>query len=297
MDDYLLKVSSTEKVNNNKLEQNNDNNMAKSEISSLHFKASSDFGTIFADSAYSSLGHSAFSSLGPINPPFLNKKPPSNPSSKFSGSGYKDQPTYQDIKESNVLFHDKQIKPLGQRVKEKKKSFSKSLTKRDKRFSEKEQIEKRKEEQPFFPSSQDTKAAKLATISQALGFVDQFRKAKASKDEKSDKGHDINELVTNLLQACQGFKGTSTIREGIKEILEGQEDIPANQDGEGFCVAVSLQDGMVIHTTSALSCVLGYLLLLTHFRETPVCEIMFAPIFWHNSEVSLPGLEHSATSS
>ena len=25
-----------------------------------------------------------------------------------------------------------------------------------------------------------------------------------------------------------------------------------------------------------------HILLLTHFEETPVCEIIFAPIFWHN---------------
>ena len=27
------------------------------------------------------------------------------------------------------------------------------------------------------------------------------------------------------------------------------------------------------------------LLLLTHFRETPMCEIIFHPIFWHNQKI------------
>ena len=79
MDEHLNKVNAASKVHKNNSERSQDN-MNKSEISSLLYKASSEFGTTFADSAYGSLGHSAYSSLRPLHSSYTTK----NASSKAS---------------------------------------------------------------------------------------------------------------------------------------------------------------------------------------------------------------------
>ena len=120
--------------------------------------------------------------------------------------------------------------------------------------------EKAKDDQqtPFL-SSKETKAAKVATLSQALGYVDQYRKSQAARNEKSDKGDEILELVTNLTEVCQGSKVTSTNRDELNQsVPDNILEINQNMESDGFCVAVSLRNGMVIHTTETLTSVLGY---------------------------------------
>ena len=54
--------------------------------------------------------------------------------------------------------------------------------------------------------SADDKAAKVAALSQALDFIDKFRKSQESKEDKTGgpDEEEINDLATNLQEASQG---------------------------------------------------------------------------------------------
>jgi len=243
----------------------------KSEISSSLYKGSSEVGTTFVDSAYGSLGHSASSSLGPIVPPTSvfnhlypqchpgKKRTPSiTPSSNSGSTAF----THSHSSHSSNLFCRTANKIEPQLPKQR---ISTSIRNKLRTISDKiEKGEGRKEkakddQQTPFLSSKETKAAKVATLSQALGYVDQYRKSQAARNEKSDKGDEILELVTNLTEVCQGSKVTSTNRDELNQsVPDNILEINQNMESDGFCVAVSLRNGMVIHTTETLTSVLGY---------------------------------------
>ena len=79
--------------------------------------------------------------------------------------------------------------------------FRVSASSRKKIKSSIEKIKQGDDEQPNFLSS---KAAKVATLSQALGHFDQFRKSQAAKTENQDKDKEdeIKTLVTNVIEVC-----------------------------------------------------------------------------------------------
>ena len=60
--------------------------------------------------------------------------------------------------------------------------------------------------QPSHALSADDKAAKVAALSQALDFIDKFRKSQESKEDKTGgpDEEEINDLATNLQEASQG---------------------------------------------------------------------------------------------
>ena len=59
---------------------------------------------------------------------------------------------------------------------------------------------------PSHALSADDKAAKVAALSQALDFIDKFRKSQESKEDKTGgpDEEEINDLATNLQEASQG---------------------------------------------------------------------------------------------
>ena len=59
---------------------------------------------------------------------------------------------------------------------------------------------------PSHTLSGDDKAAKVAALSQALDFIDKFRKSQESKEDKTGGPDEaeINDLATNLQEASQG---------------------------------------------------------------------------------------------
>ena len=59
---------------------------------------------------------------------------------------------------------------------------------------------------PSHTLSADDKAAKVAALSQALDFIDKFRKSQESKEDKTGgpDEEEINDLATNLQEASQG---------------------------------------------------------------------------------------------
>ena len=228
---------------------------------------------LFKDSAYGSLGHSASSSMGPIIPPTgifnhlyphisqRSHTPSTTPSSRSGGSSLVNSQSSSTVALSSIGSNQKQhIDPPKIRV-------SASSRKKIKSNLDKIKEKEKGDEQPSFLSSKDCKAAKVATLSQALGYVDQFRKSQAAKSERLDKEDEIKTLVTNLTEVCQGSKVTTSQREEINQSLsqnqleQGSDNIldsGASLESDGFCVAVSMNNGMVVHTTPSLTSVLGY---------------------------------------
>ena len=110
-------------------------------------------------------------------------------------------------------------------------------------------------------NSQESKALKVATLTQALGLVDQFKKHQSETVDKSTHESDLKNLASNLLEASQSAKDSSLDFHNLtKEDISVQESQSSQEikAGEGFCVAVSLFDGLVMHTTNSLTSVLGY---------------------------------------
>ncbi len=124
--------------------------------------------------------------------------------------------------------------------------------------------------------SPDDKAAKVAALSQALDCIDKFRKNQESKEFKTGGPDEaeINDLATNLQEASQGastksnkslpFVGTVEAKDQISEVLDKEQ---ISRAGEGFCAAVSLNDGMVMQTTETITAVLGYPKDMWHGRS------------------------------
>ena len=110
-------------------------------------------------------------------------------------------------------------------------------------------------------NSQESKALKVATLTQALGLVDQFKKHQSETVDKSTHESDLKNLASNLLEASQSAQDPSLEFANLtKEDISVQESQSSQEikAGEGFCVAVSLFDGLVMHTTNSLTSVLGY---------------------------------------
>jgi len=248
-------------------EHGSDNCNSKSDLSSLLFKDSSEISTTQQDSAYSSQGTSTHSLLIPNKQPtslqrstetgrvsFRNLRKLSSKSSQNSGNSNPvalAPPTAVNATKTSSS-HEKNDN--SERTFRKKKKSGSSSQPGD-------------EQQGSFINSNEKKALQVATLSQALGFVDEFRKSQSLKIDKANRGpneSEINDLATNLLEASQGASVPSTC--DFAESLDKQEDIsdgtfPDSQkkkEGDGFCVAVSLFDGMVMHTTTSLTTVLGY---------------------------------------
>ena len=229
MDEHLGKVIGDDKDRKDHPEALD--HVDKSEISSSWNKGSSAFG----DSAYSSLGHSAYSSThAHVQHDIKNKNPSSNPSSKSSGlSGYKAQ--------------------LASQLEDASGSKDKSLVKNFRNI---------KQPQPF-SEERDTKAANIATLSKALCYIDQLKISKARKLDNKHENIDTNDSSQfGISQTTKvGFGSTETSRKsgGSQEYLSSK-DVQSEEraDSEGFCVAVSLQDGMVLHSTKTVSSILGY---------------------------------------
>eukprot|EP00090_Calanus_glacialis_P014686 TRINITY_DN23529_c0_g1_i1.p1 TRINITY_DN23529_c0_g1~~TRINITY_DN23529_c0_g1_i1.p1 ORF type:complete len:1323 (-),score=302.40 TRINITY_DN23529_c0_g1_i1:347-4315(-) len=252
-------------------EQGSDQCNDKSDLSSLLFKDSSEISTTQQDSAYSSQGTSTYSLLAANKQPtglhsrtatsstgrvsFRSFKKLSSKSSQNSGnSNSAALAPPKAVNEANALNNHENYDNSDRTFRKKKKSGSGSQPTVD-------------EPQGSFPNDNEKKALQVATLSQALGFVDQFRKFHALKIDKANRGPDeseINDLATNLLEASQGASVPSTCE--FPESLDKQEgisdetftDSQKKKEGDGFCVAVSLSDGMVMHTTSSLTTVLGY---------------------------------------
>ena len=160
------------------------------------------------DSAYSSLGHSASSSMGPINPPpgiynhlYPLRERSHTPSTK-SGAGGSSLINSQSSSTTVTLSSlgsgtPKQIEPPGHKVRV-------STSSRKKIRSNIQKFKEAEEEQPSFLSSEDSKAVKVSTLSKTLQTIEQFSKLQAAKAEGGvDKEDDIKTLVTNLTEVCQ----------------------------------------------------------------------------------------------
>ena len=116
----------------------------------------------------------------------------------------------------------------------------------------------------------DDKASKVAALSQALHHIDQFRKSQESKEDKTGGPDEaeINDLATNLQEASQGastksnksfpFGAAGTVEATKFQISEVLDKEQLSTAVGGFCSAVSLNDGMVMQTTSSITAVLGF---------------------------------------
>ena len=225
------------------------------------------------DSAYGSLGHSASSSMGPIAPPpgIYNHLYPlrerSHTPSTTSGAGGSSLINSQSSS-TTVTFSSlgsgapKQIEPPGHKVKV-------SASSRKKIRSNIQKFKEAEEEQPSFLSSKDSKAVTVSTLSKTLQTIEQFSRLQAAKAEGgADKEDEIKTLVTNLTEVCQGSKVTHPQRESLNETMVREQEQSSDkvlglesgvaQESDGFCVAVSMNNGMVVHTTPSLSTVLCY---------------------------------------
>ena len=116
----------------------------------------------------------------------------------------------------------------------------------------------------------DDKASKVAALSQALHHIDQFRKSQESKEDKTGGPDEaeINDLATNLQEASQGastksnksfpFGAAGAVEATKFQITEVLDKEQLSTAVGGFCAAVSLNDGMVMQTTSTITAVLGF---------------------------------------
>ena len=232
--------------------------------------------SLVRDSAYGSLGHSASSSMGPIKPPpgmynhlYPLRERSHTPSSRRSGTGGAGGSLINSQSSSTTVTLSslssgapKQIEPPGQKVRV-SASSRKKIQSNIRKFKEAE------EDQPRFQSSKDSKAVTVSTFSKTLQTIEQFSKLQAAKAEGGvDKEDEIKTLVTNLTEVCQGSKVTRDQRESLNKLMfreeeQGSAKVLGLQPGvvpesDGFCVAVSMNTGMVVHTTPSLSLVLGY---------------------------------------
>ena len=193
---------------NQEQENVNDNGNDKSDLSSLLFKDSSEISTSQADSAYSSQGTSTHSLLAAIKQPtgpqrstatsstgrvsFRSFKKLSSKSSQNSCNSVALAPPT-SLNETKLSNNHDTTENAERTFRKKKKSGSSSQPAGE-------------EQQGSFPLANEKKALQVATLSQALGFVDEFRKSHALKSDKTNRGLDeseINDLATNLLEASQ----------------------------------------------------------------------------------------------
>lgn len=263
-----MKDKKDEQVQEQVQEQDN----TKSELSA--YKPSSELSTTLADSAYSSQGTSTYSSLASIKQPLATSYSNSYQKSQFatsrklSSKSSKSSSNHSKTSQPNLQARPQ---PLASQSGDGHLNFLKEVPKTpsDREFrrrklkpsssSSGERVEA--VEQPGFPTSQESKALKVATLSQALVYVDQFRKCQSLKVNKAKKGpeeSELEDLATNLLEASQEAVPTSSgfpssLGSDVTTLQSSQK-----KEGDGFCVAVSLLDGQVTHTTQSITNVLGY---------------------------------------
>lgn len=124
----------------------------------------------------------------------------------------------------------------------------------------------------------DDKASKVAVLSQALELIDKFRKSQDSKEDKTGGPDEaeINDLATNLQEASQGAStksnksfpfGGGTVEATKFQITEVLDKEQSSTAVGGFCAAVSLNDGMVMQTTTTITAVLGFPKDMWHGRS------------------------------
>lgn len=269
----------------------------KAENASIRFKSTSEVSTVQADSAYGSRGNSNYSSLGPVSQPDVasnsnsSKSRSSNKqlSSKSGGSSARStQPgmpvTSGHPPSGGELLMTAAVGRSGSRgpppAPEEKEVFDRPSFRKKAKISTASSVSA-----PFpgeqevgagavsssagFNSSQESKAAKVATLSQALGYVDLYRKSQACRADKARRDPDqadLNDLAINLLEASH-LKGAVASAGAVSfpRALDDRDKIPEDtiiqhekKEGEGFCVAVSLHDGLVRQTTTSLTNILGY---------------------------------------
>lgn len=265
-----------EKIREEGAEQGSDICNDKSELSI--YKDSSEISTTLADSAYSSQGTSTYGSLTSMkqNQSGVQRLPSQN---RCSFATFKKLSSKASSNSKSNSSHSKTSSQPTPVIKspnsnDQQHHFSKD-TKQD---TVERDFRRRKQkpasnlpveglEQPGFPTSQETKALKVATLSQALGFVDQYRKSQSLKVDKTKNGPDnseLNHLASNLQEASQGatvlgsgdFPSSLDTKRTVSE--ESIQSSTEKKEKGGFCVAVSLYDGQVTHTTPSMTAVLGY---------------------------------------
>ena len=114
---------------------------------------------------------------------------------------------------------------------------------------------------PNSPAQQAAKAQSLATLSEALDFVDQCRKS--NQWQNMEKQKSLTNMASSLMASPEPVPGTSHDMqmklEQEQEKLNSSKDMADdNADHTRFCVAVSLNDGLVQHTTNFCSNEMGY---------------------------------------
>ena len=114
---------------------------------------------------------------------------------------------------------------------------------------------------PISPGHQaKAKAQSLATLSEALDFVDQCRKSNLWQNREKQKS--LTNMASSLMASPEPVPGTSSdvqvniVEQEQEQSALGMENDDADQTR--FCVAVSLNDGLVQHTTNFCSNEMGY---------------------------------------
>jgi len=96
----------------------------------------------------------------------------------------------------------------------------------------------------------ETKAQSLANLSETLYFLDQCKRCQEEKELLGQR----NVLVCNDQEPHQ----THDLKEKEFSTTDSCDQHQDKDFNEGICVAVSLRDGLVLHTTDFLTNVLGY---------------------------------------
>lgn len=132
---------------------------------------------------------------------------------------------------------------------------------------------------PSHNLSANDKAARIAALTQALDFIDKFTKNQESKDGKAGApdAAEINDLATNLQEVGQDastksnksfhFGGGAAVDATKCQITEVLDKEQLSTAVGGFCAAVSLNDGMVLQTTTTITAVLGFPKDMWHGRS------------------------------
>merc|ERR1712130_1050950 len=110
---------------------------------------------------------------------------------------------------------------------------------------------------PISPGHQ-AKAKSLATLSEALDFVDQCRKS--SLWQNMEKQKSLTNMASSLMTSPEPVPGTSSdVQVNMVEQEQVQNALAMGDAHQTrFCVAVSLNDGLVQHTTNFCSNEMGY---------------------------------------
>ena len=95
-------------------------------------------------------------------------------------------------------------------------------------------------------SSPETRASTVASLAEALSVFDKYSPKQENKEEKGEpNAFSLDGLASSLQEMSKSTTTLTTQKNYIS---------PA----DGFCAAVSLNDGRVIYTTSSITSILGY---------------------------------------